>query len=192
MLKQISTDELIQEKFIDAMQDSPFYKIKVASFAKSIGISRSTFYFYYDSIYSVLESVEERFINGLVEENRYDLSAGVFNDPSALSAAMLRSSTEYLSNNLRTYRILSGPHGSTTFQNRMAARIKLLIDRIFSSFVFEAPEIQRKMIKEYIAGGQIFLLNWWSSQEHGVDLEALRDFDHRVVDTILSYAKLSV
>ena len=187
MHKQISTKELIKEKFIEMMEDRPFYKIKVAHFVQFVGISRSTFYFYFDSTDSVLETIEDEFIAGLVEENRLNQKFKEKTTPALLVASVLFSSVEYLRKNLKVYRILSGPHGSTTFQLRFAERIMLVVDRIFLSFDLIESELERKMIREYVAGGQVYLLNWWIEHEEEVDVEELFVFDVQTLNNLLGH-----
>lgn len=187
MQKQISTEELIKKKFLEMMEERPFYKIKVANFVQFVGISRSTFYFYFDSTDSVLEAIEDEFVSGLIEESRLDQKAMESAWPAAFVASVLYFSVEYLRKNLRVYRILSGPHGSTTFKSRFAERIRWAAERLLLSFDVIESELERNMIKEFVTGGQVYLLNWWTGHEEEVDVEELFAFDEQTLNSLLGH-----
>ena len=57
--------QLICSKLLDLMETQHYETIKVTDLVKYIGIGRSTFYSHFDSIYSVPQTIEDEFINGL-------------------------------------------------------------------------------------------------------------------------------
>lgn len=67
---QSASEKLICEKLLDILEITPFQTIKVTEFVRFAGISRSCFYLYFDSIYSVVQKLEDDFIEGLTEENQ--------------------------------------------------------------------------------------------------------------------------
>lgn len=163
-MQQPYLETFICEKLLDMIELIPFQKIKVTEFVKFAGISRSSFYVYFDSVYSAVQKIEDDFIEGLTEDGHIILpQPSAHADESNMDPRLL-SKVEYLHKNLRMIRILTGENGDPTFQVRMANRTWRLIHKQYAhkSHISEA---RRKMMCSYLCGGQLNLLRWYANHE---------------------------
>ena len=178
MQRQQVSEILIEEKLLDMMKTTPFQKIKVTEFVEFAGISRSSFYVYFDSIYSVIQKMEDDFISGLTDEDEMSvpISEGDYTggfDPKTIAKV------EYIRNNLRMIQILTGENGDPLFQARMANRTWRIFRKRYANRS-KLPESQQKLICEYMCGGQLNLYRWYANHaeettiyEMGILLEKL-------------------
>jgi AcrR family transcriptional regulator len=60
-----NTKYKIQAQLLSMMENSDLHTIKVNKLTNALGIGRGTFYMYYDSIYEVLQEIEDKFFAGL-------------------------------------------------------------------------------------------------------------------------------
>lgn len=104
------TKGLIKEGFLALLQEKPIQQITVKELTDKIDINRGTFYFHYQDIYGLLESLE----SDLLEEFR-DVVLTIC--PSPLIA--LTSVYRFLYDNQVFCRILLGPNGDISFVNQM-------------------------------------------------------------------------
>lgn len=72
------TRRCIAEAIIDLMQREDFYHIKISHVAKRAGVSRKTFYNYYDSIYSALTDYLQEIISEYLNESHATPQSGHF------------------------------------------------------------------------------------------------------------------
>ncbi|HAL73815.1 MAG TPA: hypothetical protein DCM45_01830 [Clostridiales bacterium] len=70
MSKQDTTRRRIQEAFIEAYASNTFDKLSVRQLCAGLGLSRTTFYKYYDDLYEVLGEIEDRLVSDLKAINR--------------------------------------------------------------------------------------------------------------------------
>lgn len=73
MAKQY-TKEMIQEKFIEMLNDRPLNKITVKDIAEMCEINRNTFYYYYTDIYALLSEIFQTQLQKVIDEYSDTLS----------------------------------------------------------------------------------------------------------------------
>ena len=88
------TERQIWGALIALMEEKPLDKIKVTELTQRAGISRSTFYSYYDSVYDVLQDIEDDFLSHIVDERK----VGVENN-----ASVIAENFSYIRDNLKTF-----------------------------------------------------------------------------------------
>lgn len=131
MLKCVNVSELIRETTLDMMEERPFYKIKVSDLTNTAHIGRSTFYLHYDSIYDVVEEIENDFIRGLQEESA-SMSAYADSSPEDYAQAALQiemMNAAYIREHARTFRLLTGPNGDPSFNHKLVKRTREYLDQ---------------------------------------------------------------
>lgn len=166
----------ICDALISMMEKQPFYKIKVIELIKVAGVSRSTFYIHFDSIYAVLQQIEDEFINGLPEERK--ISHGI-----AVEADIL-AGFEYIEGKLQVFKALCGPHGDPAFQARLANRSKRLLEKTLVSLPSKRTKAENSMIVEFLAGGQWNLYRWWAFHADEVSSEEVYQLTQEMVSMI--------
>lgn len=165
----VYTKKRIENVVLKMMEKKPYYAIKVSSVVELANVSRSTFYFYFDSIDSVVDTMENEIMDALPRSDDVALSYQlVHHNASITQPAGLISAK--LEKHLDAFHILSGPNGRPEFAvkfRRKAMEIFRLIARrpILDKSVEAACEMW--------AGAQWYLYTWWAAQEPKITCEEL-------------------
>lgn len=172
-MRQPYLETFICEKLLDMIELVPFQQIKVTEFVKFAGISRSAFYVYFDSIYSVIQKIEDDFMAGLIGESHFVfLRASDFFTSSENGGNIdpnLLHNIEYIRKNLRMIRILTGENGDPAFEVRMANRTWRILHNHYAhkSHVNEA---KKRLMCAYLCGGHLNLLRWYANHEDEISI----------------------
>lgn len=78
-LRVIKTEEAIKHAFYKMVKETSIEKISVKALCEEAKINKSTFYAHYDSIYDLMQSLEDDFINYLADQ--IDSNISLFDDP---------------------------------------------------------------------------------------------------------------
>lgn len=177
MTKSVTTEDLICRKLIEMMETTPIHKIKVTNFVEFAGISRSSFYVYFDSIYSVLQKVEDDFFDGLLDEEYASVMDGAPTERGRVNGIMIKK-VEYLNRQRDLIRALTGPNGDPAFQARMVNRTWRIFQKKYANA--GASREQLKMACEYMCGGQWSLYRYWITHEDDLDIYEMADMLERL------------
>ncbi len=175
----LSRHDINRERTIRSIEDAFLIEyaakgiegISITGLCKSSGVSRSTFYLYFDDKYAVLESIEKRLLDGFLEVNQ---DMPYVTDPIAPNAHP-QQVLQFLFENEKWFKALLGPHGDPGFHYRWKkVIIKTLYDRladkkvdkknaeiqgaIFSSgliglftyILFEKPNVSNELLGRYM------------------------------------------
>jgi len=164
ILRTPDTEKLICSKLIEMMETTPFYQIKVSHLVNNAVISRSTFYLYFDSIYAVIQKIEDDFIENMPIGSFSVGNSNTKFDPVDLSSE-LYAGVEYMKQNINTFRVLSGNNGDPSFQSRLMNRSWKLMKNRFTS-LSDGSATEKRLVFEYLLGGQWSLIKWWASHEN--------------------------
>lgn len=156
----MNMENMICEKLLDLMEKKPLYTIKVTEFVKYIGISRSTFYIYFDSIYSVVQTIEDTYMADLCAPEEWSFPQRV-NAISDQAERLTRSETRHLIRNIRTFRILSSPNGDPSFEAKIVQYIKRCVRcMLLAGQMPSDSQVNEELLVEYYVGGQWALLKY--------------------------------
>lgn len=170
-MQHSNTKYQIREELIEQLSSKSIESIKVKDISKKLGISRSTFYVYYDSIYSVLEELEEEYITEFRNINElflhYPLSDKYFKEPHPLMVKTL----EYMLKNSKLTLVLLGPYGDMTFKFKCK---KLTQDFFFAKAVGEHYVSKTdNLLKAFLINGHDGMINYWLSHSDETDVEQM-------------------
>jgi len=168
MARMSAVETLICDTLIEMMETQPVDRIKVTVLVKIAGISRSAFYVYFDSVYAVLQLLEDTFISGLPDED--DISSG------RITESDIYDGFKYVRDNLKMYRTLCGPYGDSTFQARLANRTKRVFEKYILSHPSQKTLAEKSMIAECIAASQWAVCKWWAFNEGEVSTAEVHRF----------------
>ena len=157
-------EDYICDKLIELMETKPYYKIKVTQLVEHACISRSTFYFHFDSIYSVLQKIEDDFFDGFPDENIVG---------TEIDEARLLKVFSYIKDNMRIFRVLLGPNGDPSFEARLANRSRRIMRRIVTTVDVKPTQLEQDVIHEFILGGRIKVIKWWAAHENEVSVNEI-------------------
>lgn len=104
----------IEDAFLSEYTAKGIEGFNITGLCKNSGISRSTFYLYFDDKYAVLESIEKSLLDGFLEVNQdmpypYELYT---NHPHPQKVL------QFLFENEKWFKALLGPHGDPGFHYR--------------------------------------------------------------------------
>lgn len=154
-----NTDLLIQQTVLKYMKTQDINSIKVSLISKDLKISRSTFYQYYDSVFSVLQKIEDDFFikleNIAVMFWHYPLNKRYLTEPHPINLKVLC----FLKNHQELFSILFGPYGDFMFQIRVQNMIQchLLPPRILEQLYPKHTEL----VASYKIGGHLRQISYW-------------------------------
>lgn len=168
----MNTEEYICRKLLEMMEEKPFLKIKVKQLCEYAEISRSTFYVYFDSIYDVVQKIEDDLLFRVPEDGDYRSLQSV-------------DSLAYARDNLRVLKLLTGPNGDPSFESRLANRNRattqhFLRDRSRSGELTTEEEL----INAFLEGGKYQLLQWWGKNEDKISLQEMREILNKLLDAV--------
>lgn len=151
--------ERIQQQVLTMMQKKDIHHIKVSEVADALHIHRVTFYQYYDSIYSVLQEIEDDFIRGFDEITDSFMTSVLndryFNEPNPYIISHL----EFLLDNRTLIATLWGPYGDERFKYKCE---NLVRDHLYKKAIQEKyVEEENKHIESFLVGGTVKLLTDW-------------------------------
>lgn len=147
-----SLEDYIEDRFLDLVEEKPFYSIKVKELVEYSNIARSTFYTRFNSIFDVVQRMEDRFIEGFYP---IDSARLVLLEGSALDAAI---QSRYVAENARVINLLTGPNGDPYFSKRLEKHIEDICHRIWAESKSAFSEDEKCAFAAYIAGGTLALI----------------------------------
>ena len=151
--------EQIRAQVLEALKTTHIHRIQVKAITDALGISRSTFYLYYDSVYAVLQNIEDVFFEGLEKVNapfwRYPLKQEYMTQPHPVLLDILH----YLRANREVSNVLRGPFGEPMFQVRCRKCLEESLCPLPLMRVYYPEDTQLHI--SYLVGGHMEVLNDW-------------------------------
>ena len=181
MLRNPDPEGYMCSKLLDMMEKVPFYKIKVTEFCRFAAVSRSAFYAHFDSIYDVIQKVEDDFFAGMPSEEDYALEGVRPEERSHALHELMRANTDYTNAHIRELRILLSENGEPSFRGRLARRIRTVARYQLEDAGLDLTATQRNLIVEYVVGGQVNATWWMASHPGEVNAALSYDFSVDVV-----------
>ena len=109
----------IEQAFLAEYREKGIDQISITNLCKAGSFSRSTFYFYFEDKYAVLQSVEDRLLADLWEHNEFLPDRAEDGRATASAQYVL----DFLSEHQEWFRALLGPHGDPGFIYRWKSDI---------------------------------------------------------------------
>ena len=172
MGKRVPAKERICEAVLDLMESRPFQDITVTDITKQAGVSRTIFYRNYDSIFAVLQSIEDDYLELFPSESTAVFTFLNMSQQGSEDGPYATSDySQSISENLRMTRILTGPNGDPSFEARIRNRIKRITHQTLEARLGHG-RAEVELMTEYLASAQLSALKWWANHEEEVDAEA--------------------
>ena len=172
-----NTEALICRTFLEMIREHPCQSIKVTELTKRAGISRSLFYIYFDSTWSVIEKIEDVFFEGFPSEERaLTETISAMNNSKFTKGQGFEDSYEFLFEHMDIYRALSGPNGTASFMVRFRNRHSRIYSQILAKNFPDLPEGERNLLSTFMAGGKVACFDWWAHHPNALTLETYTEF----------------
>ena len=169
------TERQIWGALIALMEEKPLDKIKVTELTQRAGISRSTFYSYYDSVYDVLQDIEDDFLSHIVDERK----VGVENN-----ASVIAENFSYIRDNLKTFQIITSANGDPSFEMRLGNRSRRVLSNIALETHSSMTKTQLTIIDEFAKAGKLQVLRWWASHKNEISVNEIIDMLDYITDAL--------
>lgn len=161
----------IQAQLLEMLKSQDLHSIKVKALTESLHIGRSTFYLYYDSVYSVLQDIEDDYFSILDSITsqfwKYPLDQKYMGEPHPIMLKTL----EFLESHRELSLVLWGPHGDPIYQTRCK--------KMFQKNIFP-DQISRELYPEntwltvsYKSGGYLEALSYWRSKATAISIREM-------------------
>lgn len=177
------TERQICDAFFELMKEKSCSAIKVAELTRIAGISRSTFYVYFDSIDDVLQTVEDDFLSNLVDEKEVRADCDV---------SVIAKNFSFIRDNLEEFELLTGSNGDPYFATRLGNRSKRILCNMANTRGSNLSDTQLTIVNEFSRAGKLQVFRWWSAHKNEVSVNEIIDiFDkmEQAVQGILSKGK---
>lgn len=178
----MTTDQKICNTLLDMMETQHINKIKVSELIKLADVSRSTFYFYFDSISAVMEQIEKDFIINFSDDATTTYRMLLRKQRQDSYNVPLRPALTALQKELRIFRILSGPNNTEHFQELLRERITRIYFMNHTSS--SKSEKEKHMICELLSGGQWYIYKYWANHPDELTLDDVVSFLSRFCTAI--------
>lgn len=177
----MNTEQMICDTLIDMMGSRPFEKIKVTHITERCGISRSTFYVYFDSIYSVLQKIEDEFLENVGDE--------ALNVKGKFTQEELDRLFGYLQKNIKTMKALIGPNGDSSFRAKLANRNKRVLSERAKKNGHKLSDPELEIISQYSLAGKLQIFIWWAENENDISVHEFMRVAQELTDAINALLK---
>lgn len=162
---------LIQQQLIHEMQSKDIHEIKVKQLVDTLHISRSTFYMYYDSIFDVLQDIEDSFATNVqnisVSFWAYPPNSHYLKEPHPIILKALQC----IKDHKELAKVLWGPHGDPSFKIKCR---KMIRHAFFPKHLVETSKNDDSLYQTaFMTGGHLELVNCWIDNDCCYDIEKL-------------------
>ena len=162
----VNTQQTIQQALLALMKEKPLRKIKVTEITARAGISRSTFYTYYDSVFAIVQEIEDDFISHFVPESEVALQG---------KQAQKTENFSYIRDRIEVFDILSGENGDPYFELRLMNRLKRVFYRIAEEQHCTLSQTQIALICEFSRAGKLRIVHWWHDHKDEVSMKEIME-----------------
>ena len=163
-----NTKSCIRNSIIRLMHDTDFLNITVRMVTEDSGISRSTFYRYYDSIDSVITELEDEILDSISFINTVSLSDR--NNISSIESTFSRlARSSILKEHADFIRVVNGPHGDIRYKDRCMKLIRKYLSEVMKRDGSYSEEME--FFIEFMAGGFFHVINYWIIERPDVSAE---------------------
>lgn len=147
-------EEHICDKYLDLVEKKPFDRIKVKELVEYAEISRSSFYLYFDSIYDVVQKIEDDLIEGFLPTE--DAIKIMVNGDISIA----HQQNEYLKANARKLDLLLGRNGDPLFEHKLNKKFIMLSEAIWGKNKADYSPQMKDWLSYYLATGNIAFIKW--------------------------------
>jgi len=177
------TRMIIEQCFLDLLQEKPVSKITVTELCEKARINRATFYKHYQDVPQLLEKLEEDLFTQIRE---------MFNDRAENMEAMLLEMMDYTRREWKRFMALGSDNGDP---NLMTKTFLLCYENAYplvASSMQGMPEEKIQMLFHYLSQGSGGILTWWIRDGMRSDPEQVVAFLMKLCTSAVDTAQGSV
>lgn len=169
-----TTDQLLKDTFIEMYKNKPVNKISVKEICSTAGLSRGTFYIYYENIYTLLEEIEEDLLLDLKSLVKIDTLIVYTEKDIPVFVKTIKNLIEYIKLHSTYFKALLGKNGDALFMYKIKRIIKNNLLVKFRAENRQFGDLDEYLL-EYIASANIGIMIYWLETDMKISPEKLMD-----------------
>lgn len=162
MQKKQSIEQMFCNKLLELMEKKPISQIRTTDLVKFTGTCRSTFYNYFDSIYSVLQMIEDNFFHELEQTSSAHLLRLSYETPTQVISSMHIASMQIIRDHEHVLRVLLGPNGSPSFSAKLKKCVRHIYQSFWTSTGINLTDTQTRFLLEFSTGASFAVVKWYA------------------------------
>lgn len=176
------TRQLIREEVIRQLNERPIDRIKVSSLTEELGIGRSTFYQYYDSVYSVLQEIEDELAAEIDEIDRVSFRYPFLDDYFHVPHPGILRVMQFCRTHYDELAAIFGPFGDENFARRCQRTMSgLFIERASEEGYIHVDPEERRFIISFFEGGHWSMVMRWRNDPNPPSDEDMAVLTYRLM-----------
>lgn len=157
------TKAALEDAFWDLYAHEALEKITVSAVCERAGYSRGTFYAHFQDVYQLLEGIEQRFLDGMLECVERCMRRLAGDGGKMARVAALADVVAYYEKNKRHIVVLLSEQGDPAFLLRLKQGLKPLWREYVIDDAGDHTEQEIDLILEYTLTGTLFMISRWLS-----------------------------
>jgi AcrR family transcriptional regulator len=165
------TQKTLRDSLVTLMKDKPILDISIRNICERAGVSRSTFYTYYNDQYDLIRQIEMETIAEMEKIIQPYLSAARKSSSQTTVALLLQDILQYIINNNNSIQVLLSENGDSGFQKKFFRNGIESLWKIIEALGVKMPDEQgTKYGFAFLVGGFLALVQEWL--KNGMDTPA--------------------
>lgn len=169
-MDKAETRRAVKLAVIKAMETTDIPEISITSICREAGVSRSTFYRYFESVDDVVKQMEDELIASLRRVSRFDKSKTSSSPLFGNSTAdIIRA--EILYEHAPFIRVVTGIHGDPSFSKKAVNLIRENMAKTYGTSIEGIPHSDFMM--QFIMAGSFNLISYWLNEHPEISPEEM-------------------
>lgn len=174
-----NTKRKLRDGLLQLLEEKPINEISVKELTEKVDVNRGTFYFHYEDIFGLLQSIENDFFD------QFDLRLSV--NPDTISNEeffpYLNTIFSFVSENGTFCRIMLGKHGDIQFVERIKNRIDTQCSHFWLKYSSDPTMDRYEMYNAFIINGCVGMIQQWLNVSTSLTVEDITELAVLIIKT---------
>ena len=177
----IRTERMIRHRFMELLRTTPYRDITIDMICRDIYISKNTFYAHYDNKQDLLLSVEDEWIDKILEIYK-DLHPTLNTNRYEILLADIDRTLEFFRDHADIFQLFFTRDHELNFVNHLSHKFKEHTIT-WIKYLTKSPtvDIRVQCLLDYSNAGLLTLVKDWFLNQDRISFEELRDFNRTIV-----------
>ena len=167
-----NTKKRLYESLMKLVGKKPLNKVTVKEITEDADVNRSTFYFHYQDVGSMVVEMEDKFLQD------FSVALTALEQKSHDFIAIL---VRCLENHRDLCKLLLGSNGDMAFVEKMKAIVAEKCSKIWKDAVPELTDVEASAMDTFLIGGVMSTLQTWILSERRVPAKEITDILNRLI-----------
>ena len=167
-----NTKRRLYESLMKLVGKKPLNQVTVKEITEDADVNRSTFYFHYQDVSSMVVEMEDKFLQD------FSVALTALEQKSHDFIAIL---VRCLENHIDLCKLLLGSNGDMAFVEKMKAIVAEKCSKIWKDAVPELTDVEASAMDTFLIGGVMSTLQTWILSERRVPAKEITDILNRLI-----------